>query len=254
MSVRPARNDGTTMDLAGLLGRSAWFTALPAEVRAWTASRLVEQDIPRGQTIAHQGEIPAYWFGVIEGLLKSSVTAGDGRTSSLSGILPGCWFGEGALLRGRPRHADFVALRDSRVALLALDDFAYLLQTQPGFKDFILAQINERLHYFMEQMAESRLLEVQAQVAHALCGLLHPLNNPLGLRHLRIWQDELATLASISRQRCNQALARMREHGWLRTDYGGLTILAAEPIARMARQGHLSGQSRRAAAPADAKR
>jgi CRP-like cAMP-binding protein len=165
------------------------------------------------------------------------VLSADGRVSNLGGILPGAWFGEGGLLRARPRHGDYVALSDSRVVQLGLDDFSRLLQTQPVFKDFILMQVTERLHYFMDQLGEARLLHTPAQVAYTLCGLVHPLNNPLGLRHLPISQDELAAIAGVSRQRCNQALAQMRASGWLQTGYGGLTLLDIEPIARMARDG-----------------
>jgi len=222
-------------DLRGILARSPWYTALPASAQAWVAGRLIEQAVPRGQTVARRGEIPGCWLGVVDGLLKSSVFSADGRVSSLSGILPGSWFGEAALLRAQPRHADFVALRDSRVALLPLDDFAQLMKSEPAFKDFILTQINERLHYFMSHVAEARLLRSEARVAHALCGLVHPLNNPLGLRELPLAQDELAAIAAVSRQRCNQALARMREQGWIRTGYGSLTLVDLAPIAHMAR-------------------
>jgi len=74
-------------------------------------------------------------------------------------------------------------------------------------------------------------------VANALCGLAHPLNNPLGLIHLPIAQDELAAIAGVSRQRCNLALQHMQAEGWLHVGYGQLTLLALEPIAGMARAG-----------------
>ncbi|MBO9513629.1 MAG: Crp/Fnr family transcriptional regulator [Variovorax sp.] len=223
------------LDLPALLARSGWYHALPPEARDWVAPRFVERFVPRGQLVGGRGEIPSCWFGLVDGVLKSSVLAADGRVSNLGGILPGAWFGEGGLLRARPRHGDYVALRDSRVAELPLDDFSHLLQSQPAFKDFVLMQVTERLHYFMDQLGEARLLRAPAQVAYTLCGLAHPLNNPLGLRHLPISQDELAAIAGVSRQRCNQALAHMRAAGWLQTGYGGLTLLDLGAIATMAR-------------------
>lgn len=225
------------LSLLDIVRKAAWYSTLPDSAQAWVEARLKEHTVLAGQYLGHRGEIPAAWFGLIEGVLKSSVFSIDGRTSSLGGILPGCWFGEGALLRGKPRHADYVALRDSRVALLALDDFAHLLQTQPAFKDFILMQITERLHYFMEHVGDARLMRVPALVAHTLCGLVHPLNNPLGQLWLPISQDELATIAGVSRQRCNQTLARMQRQGWLRLRYGGLSLTAPDLIAELARTG-----------------
>lgn len=229
-------HDPGRLRLEDLLACSVWYAALPQDAQAWVSTRAFECRVLRGESLARQGEIPAFWFGLVEGLLKWSVLTPEGHAVTLGGILPGCWFGEGSLLRGRPRQGEIVALRDSRVALLAQDDFAQLLQTQPVFKDFILQQINERLHYFMGHVADTRLLKGASRVAHALCGLMHPLNNPLNLRRLRISQDEMAALTSVSRQRCNQALAHMREQGWIRTEYGGITLLELEPIQRMARE------------------
>ncbi|WP_234382223.1 MULTISPECIES: Crp/Fnr family transcriptional regulator [unclassified Variovorax] len=220
-----------------LLRLSPWYAMLPAPVQGWIRERAREHRVAQGQLLARRGEIPTAWFGLAQGLLKTSVLAADGRSSTLGGILPGCWFGEGALLRGKPRHADYVALRDSRVVLLPLDDFARLLQEQPVFKDFVYSQINERLHYFMDHVGDVRLMRGPARVANALCGLAHVLNNPLGLVHLPIAQDELAAIAAVSRQRCNLALQHMQARGWLHVGYGHLTLLALDPIAEMARSG-----------------
>jgi len=220
-----------------LLRLSPWYAVLPAPAQGWILKRAREHRVSQGQLLARRGEIPTAWFGLAQGLLKTSVLAADGRSSTLGGILPGCWFGEGALLRGKPRHADYVALRDSRVVLLPLDDFARLLQEQPVFKDFVYSQINERLHYFMDHVGDVRLMRGPARVANALCGLAHVLNNPLGLVHLPIAQDELAAIAAVSRQRCNLALQHMQAQGWLHVGYGHLTLLALDPIAEMARSG-----------------
>jgi CRP/FNR family transcriptional regulator, cyclic AMP receptor protein len=70
---------------------------------------------------------------VLEGLLKWSINATDGRTVTLGGQSVGSWFGEGTLLRGQPRKADLVALRSSRVAMMPFETFDWLRRTQPAF-------------------------------------------------------------------------------------------------------------------------
>ena len=235
--LRGADEAAQRLSVVDIVRKAAWHGALPQTVQTWIEARLTEHTVRAGQYLGHRGEIPSAWFGLVEGVLKSSVFSADGRTSSLGGILPGCWFGEGALLRGKPRHADYVALRDSRVALLAMDDFVQLLQTQAAFKDFILMQIVERLHYFMDHVGDGRLMQVPAQVANTLCGLMHPLNNPLRQLQLPISQDEIAAIAGVSRQRCNQTLSHMQEQGWLCIRYGGLTLIAPDRIAELARGG-----------------
>lgn len=203
---------------------------MPTHVQEEIRRLVVEVAVPTGDSLGRRGELPGHWYGVIEGLFKWSVSSADGQTVSLGGQLAGSWFGEGTLVRQRARGADVIALRDSRVALIPLEVFQSLRSTQPSFNEFLLLQINERLHWFMDKHADHRLLGTDAQVARALCGLLHPLHNPSESFHLHISQEELASMSSLSRPRCNQALARMRNEGWIRTEYGGITLLDIDAL------------------------
>ncbi len=230
---RVSSRDGREPTLDGLLAQSPWFRALPEPVQTEVRGQLVEVWVPMGESLGRRGDLPGHWYGVIDGLFKWSVSSADGRTVSLGGQLSGSWFGEGTLIRQKPRNADVIALRDCRVALLPLDIFQALRDTQPGFNEFLLLQINERLHWFMGKHADHSLLDTDAHVARALCGLLHPLHNPSESPHLRISQEELASMASLSRPRCNQALGRMREQGWIRTEYGGITMLNVSALLNM---------------------
>jgi CRP-like cAMP-binding protein len=162
---------------------------------------------------------------VLEGLLKWCSSSPDGRSVTLGGLSVGSWFGEGSLLRGTPRQADIVALRHSRVAALPLETFDWLRQTQLSFNHHLLQQINERLHWFMGDFMAHRLLDTDQQVARALSGLFHPLFHPRRDTHLQISQEEIANLAGVSRQRCNRALTHLKEAGYIRVEYGGITLV-----------------------------
>ena len=47
---------------------------------------------------------------------------------------------------------------------------------------------------------------------------------------LRITQQELAYLVGLSRQRVNEALAALEQHGLIRVEYGGLRVLGLEGL------------------------
>lgn len=183
-----------------------------------------EQHVAVGQALAHRGDTQTHWYGVLEGLLKWCSSSPHGRSVTLGGLSVGSWFGEGTLLRGAPRQADIVALRHSRVAALPLETFHWLHQTQLTFNHFLLQQINERLHWFMGDFTAHRLLDADHQVARALSGLFHRLFHPRRDKHLQISQEEIANLAGVSRQRCNSALTRLKEAGYIRVEYGGVTV------------------------------
>jgi CRP-like cAMP-binding protein len=162
---------------------------------------------------------------MLEGLIKWSITAHDGRTVTLGGQSVGSWFGEGTLIRKAPRRSDLIALRDSRVAQIPLGTFDWLRSHQPSFNEFLLMQVNDRLHWFMGNVAAHELLGTESLVARALVGMVHPLLNPRGDRHLQLSQEELANLAGVSRQTCNKAITQFKDAGLVRTEYGGLVVL-----------------------------
>lgn len=120
------------------------------------------------------------------------------------------------------------------MALVPKDTFDWLRQHQPLFKDFLLQQVNERLHWFMGNFAAHGLLETDNQVARALVGMVHPLLNPLGERHLQLSQEELANLSAVSRQSCNSALKRLKDAGLVRSEYGGIEVIDLEGLRRLA--------------------
>lgn len=223
--TRPVHIPAPSLSLDELLAQSPWFTSLDATAQRQVRADTSERAIAAGQFLGRHGDRQHVWFGVLEGLIKWSITAHDGRTVTLGGQLAGSWFGEGTLLRKAPRQSDLIALRDSRVAQIPIATFDWLRSSQPSFNEFLLMQVNERLHWFMGNAVAYGLLNTDSLVARALVGMVHPLPNPRGERYLQLSQEELANLAAVSRQTCNKAMMHFREAGLIRTEYGGLVVL-----------------------------
>ncbi|MBU6257389.1 MAG: Crp/Fnr family transcriptional regulator [Burkholderiales bacterium] len=233
---RAQRARPTSLSLDELLAQSAWFTRLDEPARKQVRADASERAIALGESLGHHGERQHAWFGVLEGLVKWSITARDGRSVTLGGQSVGSWFGEGTLIRNAPRQSDLIALRHSRVATIPLDTFDWLRQQSPAFNNFLLNQLNERLHWFMGSFAAQGLLDTESQVARALVGMVHPLLNPRGERHLQLSQEELANLAAVSRQSCNSALMRFKDAGLVRSEYGGIVVIDLPGLQQLARQ------------------
>ena len=86
----------------------------------------------------------------------------------------------------------------------------------------------------MGNFAAHRLLDADRLVARALLGLVHPLLNPRGERYLTISQEELANLATVSRQRCNESLVTMKRNGLVQLDYGAVMPLDLAALQQLA--------------------
>jgi CRP/FNR family transcriptional regulator, cyclic AMP receptor protein len=231
--TKNSRKSGA-MAVHDLLERSAWYGRLDPDARREVAAAAQERTISAGSELSHHGGTARHWYGVLEGVLKWSTDAPDGRSVTLGGFTAGSWFGEGSLLHGRPVAADIVAIRHSRVAMIPKEVFLWLHGTQLAFNHYLLDHMNERLHWFMGDFAAHRLFSAEAQVARALYGLLHPELNPHDDRHLEISQEEIACLTGISRQRCNLALSHLRQEALIDVAYGGVTVLDLARLRRLA--------------------
>jgi CRP-like cAMP-binding protein len=202
-----------------------WFAALDDVERRRVISETLLKTVPAGAWLAREGDPPDFWYGVIEGLLKLCWNEPDGRSLTFTGVCAGSWFGEGTVFKREPRRYDVVALRETRVACMPSAVFSRLLQKSFEFNHFIIELLNERCGQFIGRFSAQAMLNVDAQVAHALAGLFHPRLYPRMDAHLRISQEEVAHLSGISRPRCNEALRRLKEAGLVGTEYGGITII-----------------------------
>jgi len=188
-----------------------------------------------GETICRAGRPVTYWFGVVDGLLTMSIDNDQGDTTTLIGITPGGWFGEGTALKREAYRYNIHALRKSAVAGLHVDTFHWLLDHSIGFNRFIMNQLNERLGQFIAARESDRLNSPELRVARSLAALCNPVLYPGVGQVLRITQQELASIVGLSRQRANVALQLLQSHGLIRIDYGCVRILDIAGLRSQAR-------------------
>lgn len=216
-----------------LYALSPWMRALDATQQARVRSDLVEREVRAGCFACRKGEAVEHWVGVTAGLLKISSVSVAGKPVTFTGIPAGGWFGEGSMLKDEARRYDAVALRDSRIALMPRATFQWLLDGSIAFNRYLLQQLNERLGQFIATVEIDRLLGPDARVARCLAQLFNPLLYPGVGSRLEISQGELGFLTGLSRQTVNQALRRLERDGLLAVQYGSVTVLSLEALARL---------------------
>ena len=208
-----------------LLRASLWGQALTEAEMATALAGTCERSFAAGAFICMKGEPVDYWMGIVDGLGKMASHWTTGKTTSLTGISSGGWFGEGSLLKNEVRRYDVMALRETRVAFMNRSTFLWLMDHSIPFNRYLITQLNERLGQFIGMMENERLLDPDARIARCLAGLFNPVLYPGTNRLLQISQEELGYLAGVSRQRANQALKALEDAGLVRSEYGGINIL-----------------------------
>lgn len=228
--------------LETMLRDSVWASTLPADEFDQVVRESYERRVPAGASLMRTGEPADHWFGVIDGLLKMSVSTPDGRQSTFTGVTAGGWAGEGSLLKLSRWRYDGVAVRESRIACMPRHTFERLVSTQIGFARFLLNHLNARLSLFIGLVKYDRLFGPDARLARCLATLFNPDLYPRAGQFVALSQEEIGLLAGLSRQRANESLHVLQRAGLLRVEFGGVTVLDLEGLRSFSAPGVPAGR------------
>jgi CRP/FNR family cyclic AMP-dependent transcriptional regulator len=221
-----------------VLSRAPLFQALDADGAQALRSGIVEVGLARGDRLFDEGDAGDRLYVILEGKIKLTRAAADGRENLLSVLGPGEMFGELSLFDPRPRTASAVAVTDARLAALAHDSLRNWLTGRPDVAMHLLQALAQRLRRTNDVMADLVFTDVPGRVAKALLDLAERFGEPQpeGLQvHHDLTQEELAQLVGASRETVNKALADFAARGWLQLSAKSVLILDADRLAKRAR-------------------
>jgi CRP/FNR family transcriptional regulator, cyclic AMP receptor protein len=215
------------------LRASLWANALTPDELDRVVRETRERKVAVGGYAMRCGDPAEHWVGVIEGLVKMSVSQPDGKHSTFTGVTAGGWAGEGTLLKAGSRwRYDGVAVRNTRLACVPRPTFERLLSTNLAFNRFLLQHINARLSLFIGLVEYDRLLGPDARIARCLASLFDADLYPSAGNHVQLSQEEIGLLSAVSRQRTNETLHLLEREGLLRVEFGGVTVLDLPGLRR----------------------
>lgn len=212
------------------LSAITWLAPLEADLRHRVTLDLQIMQVEPGEVVCEAGRPAEQWLGLIDGLLKISPVGSGAPPPGFTGLAPGAWFGEGALLKRDDYRWRVEALRRSQVASLPARSFFWLLDQSIAFNRYVLNQLNERMSQYVASREIDRLSDPDLRVARHLASLFHPVLYPGVGSVLRITQQELGAVVGLSRQRVNEALKRLQAAQMVRVEYGGVRVLDLERL------------------------
>jgi CRP/FNR family transcriptional regulator len=222
----------------GLLASVPLFAALDPDAADALAAAMGTRQLERGHVVFREGEAGDRLFVILDGKVKISRAATDGRENLLVVLGPGEMFGELSLFDPGPRTATATAVTESRLASLDHDDLRPLLLERPGVAVNLLQALAQRLRRTNEAMADLVFSDVPGRVAKALLELAEKFGDieadGTRVRH-DLTQEELAQLVGASRETVNKALSEFANRGWLRIEGRSVLLLDAPRLARRAR-------------------
>ncbi len=216
-----------------LLHRTPLFAALcPAELDellAFTA----ERRFPRDSSVFQRGEAGGSLLVLVQGRLRIGAVSAEGKEVTIDMIEPGGVVGELALLDGKPRSADVMAMEDSTVVVVERRDFLPFLSRNPDLLMRLLALLCERLRRTNLALEEVALLNLPARLARVLVklGQEYGAAEADGTRiRLKLSQKDLSTLVATTRESVNKQLRQWRADGVLDETDGHIIIRRLETL------------------------
>lgn len=219
-----------------VLARAGIFQGVAPEAIAALAGELEYVTFPRGHTVFVEGAPGDNLYVIVEGKVKITRRAEDGRTSLIAVMGPADIFGELALFDQGPRTSTVTTLTEVRAAVMDRKALRSWITDRPEITEQLLRVLARRLRRTNNDLCDMIFTDVPGRVAKQLLDLAKRFGQPEG-DSLRVTHEltqlELAQLVGSSRETINKALAEFASRGWIRQK--GKTIYIDDP-ARLARR------------------
>ena len=225
-------------DAEVVLRRAPLFDGLDDENARALRRQTSEVKLSRGDHLFLEGQDGDRLYVVLNGKIKLTRAATDGRENLLAVLGPGEMFGELSLFDPRPRTSTASAVTDATLAALAKDALRPWLLERPEVSMQMLQALARRLRRTNDAMADLVFTDVPGRVAKNLLDLADRFGEQErdGLHvHHDLTQEELAQLVGASRETVNKALADFAARGWLQISARSVLILDPERLRRRAR-------------------
>jgi CRP/FNR family cyclic AMP-dependent transcriptional regulator len=225
-------------DAERVLRRAPLFEGLDEENARGLRRQMTEVHLTRGEHLFLEGQEGDRLYVVLDGKLKLTHAAADGRENLLSVLGPGEMFGELSLFDPRPRTSSASAVTDATLAALAHDALRPWLLDHPEVSMHMLQALARRLRRANDAQADLVFTDVPGRVAKNLLDLADRFGRQErdGLHvHHDLTQEELAQLVGASRETVNKALADFAARGWIQISARSVLILDVDRLRKRAR-------------------
>src|SRR6476660_5001278 len=141
------------------------FESLDDEAAAELCHLLESLDCKAGTALFRAGDQGDAMYIIERGKVRSCVRASDGKEVTLTELGRTDFFGEMALLEGKPRSADAVVVDEARLAVLSREHFLSFMRSSPDIALEMLTALANRLRHTDELLRRSATRNVNVEEA-----------------------------------------------------------------------------------------
>ncbi|GAB7564599.1 Crp/Fnr family transcriptional regulator [Methylobacillus methanolivorans] len=210
------------------------FRLFPPRAREALIAAAFIKHYRRGQKVMDANEDPPHLIIVLTGIIFVELAYPDGRK-----LTSPTWDQHGDMLAliqiftGTPIPWDFVARTQTSLILIPKQVILNILAKLPQLMAPFMNVLCERLHGMAVQNSHALIQRPRERLIHLLLNLAERYGSITAegtLIDLRISQDEMSFMLSLSRQSINKELKGLSEQGLIQHAYGTITILQIEAL------------------------
>ena len=228
---------GSTLSQRQVLRRSPLFARLGDQETDAVLAHARVAKYAEGAQIVAKGDPGDSMMAVLSGRVAISAPSRDGRQMVLTIMRDGDLFGEIALLDGKERTADVVALSDCEILVVPRRSLLSLLERHPEISLDLMLVLCERIRRTNQQVEDLAFLDLETRIAKVLLRLAEEgdagrnRGKPIGVR---ISQRALGELVGGSRESVNKHLNEWKQAGIVAIEKGAIVIRDLEALAEHA--------------------
>lgn len=218
------------------LRSSAWFAGLGAELQQWIAQTARPRALVAGQRLFGRGDLPDGLYFVVDGAIRMTNTSADGRQALLAIAESPQWFGEVALFDPQPHMHDAWIDTDTLLLQIRHPELHAFLAAHPAHWQAFGQLIAQKLRLAFQAIEGTVLLPAPLRLAQRLLAIAggYGARSDGSKRVIRVQQDQLGAMLSISRQTVNQILKDLEGRGLLHCARGSIEITDFAGLRRFA--------------------
>lgn len=230
-------------NLAALIRSGLWFRSLPSDLQQRLLAAAFVRPLAVGERLFAKGDPPDGLYGVAEGGVRITTLAPSGKEALLAIVEAPQWFGEIALFDGQARTHDAWGELPSTLLHVSQASLLALLSAQPVYWHSLGLLLAQKLRLTFSVLEEAALLPAAERLARRLVTMAEGYGDGRDAtrREIRLPQDQLGLMLSLSRQTTNQILKQLQAEGAIRLARGGIEILDLDCLKRLC----LAQESRR---------
>jgi CRP/FNR family transcriptional regulator, cyclic AMP receptor protein len=193
-----------------LLEKCTLFSSLEEKARRDVVAYAVPRSFTAGESICRLGDRGDSMMAVVVGAVRISRPTSRGKEIILADLRSGELFGEIALLDGKPRSANVVALTNCELMILERRNVIPFLERNPAACMKLMEILCARIRRSDERMSDIAFFNLPVRLAKIL--LNYQPDVRVGAK-LSLSQSELAEMAGATREKVNRCLRDWQRQG-----------------------------------------